>query len=171
MVIFAGFAFFEVFRVFLFYCPIGQSHFHHLWPQILCRVRLSTNIKIANVFTSTNFRHSWAYFWPSGAHKNSEGDLSRAHRQRKVFLSFFSTCFDIWNRNLVHTFGRWYDTSSLSCTAIWSLWPTIQPKIGQIRFSTHGFSIYMNPPHLALTLKKWVYWLLLQLGNFWPWWP
>ena len=36
--------------------------------------------------------------------------------------------------NLVYTFSRWHDMSSLSCITIGSLWPSLQPKVGQTYF-------------------------------------
>ena len=54
------------------------------------------------------------------------------------FPDFSSTCFEksIWN--LVYTFSRWHDMSSLSCITIGSLWPSLQPKVGQTHFCNHG---------------------------------
>ena len=54
-----------------------------------------------------------------------------------AFSGLSSTCFEIYIRNLVYTFSRWHDISSLSCITIVSLWPTLQPKVGQ----THLFAI------------------------------
>ena len=53
---------------------------------------------------------------------------------RPGFLDFFSTCFAISIWNLVYTFSRWHDMSSLSCITIGSLWPSLQPKVGQTHF-------------------------------------
>ena len=49
----------------------------------------------------------------------------------RVFRTFFSTCFEIPILKLVYTFSGWHDMSSLSCITIGSLWPSLQPKIGQ----------------------------------------
>ena len=53
---------------------------------------------------------------------------------RPGFPDFSSTCFEISIWNLVYTFSRWHDMSSLSCTTIGSLWPSLQPKVGQTHF-------------------------------------
>ena len=53
---------------------------------------------------------------------------------RPGFPDFSSTCFEISIWNLVYTFSRWHDMSSLSCITIGSLWPSLQPKVGQTYF-------------------------------------
>ena len=53
---------------------------------------------------------------------------------RPCFPDFSSTCFEISIWNLVYTFSRWHDMSSLSCITIGSLWPSLQPKVGQTYF-------------------------------------
>ena len=53
---------------------------------------------------------------------------------RPRFPDFSWTCFDISIWNLVYTFSRWHDISSLSCITIGSLWPSLQPKVGQTHF-------------------------------------
>ena len=53
---------------------------------------------------------------------------------RPSFPDFFSTCFDISNWNLVYAFSRWHDMSSLSFITIGSLWPSLQPNVGQTQF-------------------------------------
>ena len=60
--------------------------------------------------------------------------LSVCPSVRPRFPDFSSTCFEISIWNLVYTFSRWHDMSSLSCIAIGSLWPSLQPKIGQTYF-------------------------------------
>ena len=50
------------------------------------------------------------------------------------FLNFFSTCFEISIWNLVYAFSRWHDMSSVSFITIGSLWPSLQPKVGQTQF-------------------------------------
>ena len=50
------------------------------------------------------------------------------------FPDFFSTCFEISIWNLVYAFSRWHDMSSLSFITIGSLWPSLQPKVGQTQF-------------------------------------
>ena len=53
---------------------------------------------------------------------------------RPRFPDFSSTCFEISIWNLVYTFSRWHDMSSLSCITIGSFWPSLQPKVGQTHF-------------------------------------
>ena len=53
---------------------------------------------------------------------------------RPRFPDFSSTCFEISIWNLVCTFSRWHDMSSLSCITIGSLWLSSQPKVGQTHF-------------------------------------
>ena len=50
------------------------------------------------------------------------------------FPDFFSTCFEIAIWNLVYTFSRWHDMSSVSCNTIGSPWPNLQPKVAQTLF-------------------------------------
>ena len=53
---------------------------------------------------------------------------------RPSFPDFFSTCFEISIWNLVYASSRWHDMSSLSFITIGSLWPSLQPKVGQTQF-------------------------------------
>ena len=53
---------------------------------------------------------------------------------RPRFPDFSSTCFEISIWNLVYTFSRWHDMSSLSCITIGSFWPSLQLKVGQTHF-------------------------------------
>ena len=53
---------------------------------------------------------------------------------RPRFPDFSSTCFEISIWNLVYAFSRWHDMSSLSCIRIGSIWPSLQPKVGQTYF-------------------------------------
>ena len=75
-------------------------------------------------------RQFLAFWWPPTLGRGSKQSSPPAGS----FPSFFFTCFDIWTWNLVCTSGRWRDTPSLSIIAI--RWITLQPKLGQIRFST-----------------------------------
>ena len=52
---------------------------------------------------------------------------------RPRFPDFSSTCFEISIWNLVYAFSRWH-MSSLSCITIGSIWPSLQPKVGQTYF-------------------------------------
>ena len=61
---------------------------------------------------------------------------------RPRFPDFSSTCFQISIWNLVYTFSRWHDMSSLSCITIGSLWPSLQPKvINQDKFFKFGTQV------------------------------
>ena len=60
--------------------------------------------------------------------------LSVCPSVRPRFPDFSSTCFEISIWNLVYTFSRWHNMSSLSCITIGSLWPSLQPKVGQTYF-------------------------------------
>ena len=53
---------------------------------------------------------------------------------RPRFPDFSSSCFEISIWNLVYTFSRWHDMSSLSCITIGSLWLSLQPKVGPTHF-------------------------------------
>ena len=53
---------------------------------------------------------------------------------RPRFPDFSSTCFEISIWNLMYTFSRWHDMSSLSCITIGLFWPSLQPKVGQTHF-------------------------------------
>ena len=53
---------------------------------------------------------------------------------RPSFPDFFSTCFEISIWNLVYALSRWHDMSSLSFITIGSLWPSLQPNVGQTQF-------------------------------------
>ena len=53
---------------------------------------------------------------------------------RPRFPDFSSTCFEISIWNLVYTFSRWHDMSSLTYITIGSFWPSLQPKVGQTHF-------------------------------------
>ena len=75
-----------------------------------------------------------ALWWIKTWTKNLKGGVTRAPSQRKVFRTFF-TCFDISVWNLAYTSSRWCHTSSSSFVPIWTLWPTLQPKIGQRHLS------------------------------------
>ena len=98
-----------------------------------------------------------ALWWPQALGRGISAELPASEK----FFELFSTCFEKWTWNLVNTSGGWYDTSSLSFIVVRSFWPTLQPKVDQVRFSTHGLINYMKPPTLALTLIKWVFWPIL----------
>ena len=62
------------------------------------------------------------------------GSWDQILQKRPRFPDFSSTCFEISIWNLVYTFSRWHDMSSLSCITIGSFWPSLQPKVGQTHF-------------------------------------
>ena len=89
-----------------------------------------------SVLIPTDFRHGWAiFFLPSGGQKHLNGSVIRAPSQWKVFRTFFCTCCEISVWNLAYTCSGWCHTSSSSFIPIWTLWPTLQPKIGQSHLS------------------------------------
>ena len=53
---------------------------------------------------------------------------------RPRFPDFSWTCFEISISNLVYTFSRWHNMSSLSCITIGSPWPSLQPNVSQPHF-------------------------------------
>ena len=103
----------------LLYCQnVSKSFFLHLWPQQLYETfRFGTHTYIASVLNCIDFCHGWAIFGPLVATKTQKGDLSRTSSHRGFFI-FFSTCFDFWTWNLLHTSGRWHDTWGLSFITI-----------------------------------------------------
>ena len=64
-----------------------------------------------------------------------------------------STCFEISVWNLAYTFSRWCHTSSSSFIPIWTLWPTLQPKIGQSHLSAYMALKIIEASDLVHTLK------------------
>ena len=54
------------------------------------------------------------------------------------FWNLFAICFEILIWNLAYTFNGWRNMSSLGFIVISSLWPTLQPKVGQTIFCNHG---------------------------------
>ena len=64
--------------------------------------------------------HGWellAPWWPQTFGKGISVELPATGK----FSELLSTCFEIWTWNLVYTFGRWHDRSSLSFITISSL--------------------------------------------------
>ena len=53
----------------------------------------------------------------------------------KSFPDFFCTCCEISVWNFAYTSSGWCHTSSSSFIPIWTLWLTLQPKIGQSHLS------------------------------------
>ena len=142
-----------------------KINFLHLRPQKLYRAfRFCMHTYLASVLTRTDFRHGCAIFCPLQSFLSAESFLS-------CFLHVL--CFEIWTWNLIYRPNRWHDRSSLIFIAIRSIWH-LQPKISQIRFSTHGLINYMNPSSWARTLIKWVFWPPLIFVTVWQFlarWP
>ena len=91
---------------------------------------------IVSVLTTADFRHGWAIFGPLADKKHSKGGVSRAPSQRKVFWTFFQQA-------LRYQFETWYIHLVGSAThqvkifiAVWSPWPTLEPRMGQCNFSS-----------------------------------
>ena len=69
---------------------------------------------------------------------------------RPSFPDFFSTCFEISTWNLVYAYSWWHDMSSLSFITIGSLWPSLQPKVGQTQFlQSWPYKIKVNSSNLV----------------------
>ena len=63
--------------------------------------------------------------------------LYRYHIRPSVRLSVrvcFSACFHLSIWNLGHILSRWHDTPTLNFITIGTLWPSLQPKVGQTYF-------------------------------------
>ena len=90
----------------------------------------------------------------------------------KSFPDSFCTCCEISVWNLTYTSSGWCHTSSLSFIPIWTLWPTLQPKIGQSHLSAFMALKIMWRPQIWYTHSNSEcldpYWLLSCLGIFWP---
>ena len=90
----------------------------------------------------------------------------------KSFPDFFCTCCEISVWNLAYTSNGWCHMSSSSFIPIWTLWPTLQPKIGQSHLSAFMALKIIQRPQIWYTLSNSdcldPYWLLSCLGNFWP---
>ena len=124
-----------------------------------------------SVLILTDFRHGWAIFGPLADKNTWKGVLLELPASEK-FSGLFCTCCEISVWNLAYTSSGWCHTSSSSFIPSGTLWPTLQPKIGQSHLSafmalkiilrlqiwyTHSNSECLDP-----------YWLLSCLGNFWP---
>ena len=111
--------------------------FLHSRPQKLYRgLRFSTHTYLVSVLTTTDFRHGWAIFGPLADKKHSEGGVSRAPSQRKVFWTFFQHAlryqFETW---YIHLVGSATHQVKIFIT-VGSPWSTLQPRMGQCNFSS-----------------------------------
>ena len=113
------------------------------------------------------------HFLPSGRQNPRKGELSKASHWRKVFWTF-CTCFKISILNLVYAFSRQHHT--LSLITFRSLWPTLQPIMGQSHFfsfmvSKNIKSLYIWYTHLYIKCLD-PYWFFFMVGHFlalgWP---
>ena len=93
---------------------INQDKFFKFGTQVACCILFD----ISSVFCKKNYFQNF-------------GDYFCAFWIFRSFPGFFSTCFEISVWNLVYTCSRWCYTSSSSFILIGTLWPTLQPKIGQ----------------------------------------
>ena len=87
-----------------------------------------------SVLIPTDFRHGWAIFGPLADKNTWKGVLLELPASEK-FSGLFCTCCEISVLNLAYTSSGWCHTSSLSFIPIRTLWPTLQPKIGQSHLS------------------------------------
>ena len=71
----------------------------------------------------------------------------------KCFPDIFCTCYEISVWNLAYTSSGWCHTSSSSLIPIWTLWPTLQPKIGQSHLSAFMALKIIQRLHIWYTLK------------------
>ena len=97
---------------------INKDKFFKFGTQVACCILLDISSVFCKKKYFQNFGDYFCAFW--------------------IFLSFpgiFSTCFEISVWNLVYTCSRWCYTSSSSFIPIGTLWPTLQPKIGQSHLS------------------------------------
>ena len=64
------------------------------------------------------------------------------------FSGLFSICFEISISNLANTSSSWCHKSSLSFIPIGTLWPTLQPKLGQSHLSVFMALKIIWRPHI-----------------------
>ena len=103
----------------------------HSWPYKSYRgLRFGTHAYIVGVLILTDFRHGLAIFGPLMDKNTWKGVLLELPASEK-FSRLFCTCCEISAWNLAYTSCGWCHTSSLSFIPIWTLWPTLQQKIGQ----------------------------------------
>ena len=105
---------------------------------------------IVSVLIPTDFRHGWAIFGPMEDKNTWKGVLLELPAREK-FSGLFCTCFEISVWNLAYTSSGLYHTSSLSFIPIWTLWPTLQPKIGQSHLSAYMALIIIQRPQIWYT--------------------
>ena len=95
-----------------------------------------------SVLTTTDFHYGWAIFGPLADKKHSEGGVSRAPSQRKIFWSFFQHAlrykFETW---YIHLVGSATHQVQIFIT-VGSPWPTLQPRMGQCNFSSFMAKLY-----------------------------
>ena len=132
---------------------IGHGHLSALMALKSYRgLRFGTHTHIVSVLIPTDFRHSWLIFGPLADKNTWRGVLLELPASEK-FSGLFCTCFEISVWNLVYTCIWWCRTSSLSFIPIWTLWPTLQPKIRQSFICIHGLKNYIEASDLIHTLK------------------
>ena len=110
-------------------CRSSKNYCKHIVSTHLCYCAF-TYIFGGLLYTS---RHKFRFF--EKYYFQNFGDYFCAFWIFRSFPGFFSTCFEISVWNLVYTCSRWCYTSSSSFIPIETLWPTLQPKIGQSHLS------------------------------------
>ena len=112
-----------------------------------------------SVLIPSDFHHGWAIFGPLADKNTWNGVLLELPASEK-FSRLFCTCCEISVWNLAYTCSGWCHTSSSSFILIGTLWPSLQPKIGQshlsafmalksyrsLRFSTHTYIVSVLIP-------------------------
>ena len=114
----------------------GQSHLSaSMALKIIYRPQIWYTHLYCECLDPTDFRHGWAIFGPLADKNTWKGVLLELPASEK-FSGLFCTCFEISVWNLAYTSSGWCHTSNLSFIQILTLWPTLQPKIGQSQLST-----------------------------------
>ena len=92
-----------------YFCIHGLKNYIEAWDMVHTYIYIYIYSECLDLYWFS----SWlGNCWPSGGQKHPEGGVSRATSQRKVFWTFFSTCFEISVWNLVYTSSWHCHTSS-----------------------------------------------------------
>ena len=87
-----------------------------------------------SVLIPTDFCYGWAIVGPLADKNTWKGMLLELPASEKFSGLFCARCeISVWN--LAYPSSGWCHTSSSSFIPIWTLWPTLQPKIGQSHLS------------------------------------
>ena len=106
---------------------------------VVDRTRIMFSVLYSTIYffrdwLNTSSHHFYEPVWKTDVLCRGNVHPSVCPSIRPRFPDFSSTCLEISIWNLVYTVSRWHDMSSLSCKTIWSLWPSLQPKVGQTHF-------------------------------------